>query len=283
METIERLVEKTTLHRLPYEPTLLMPIGDVQLGAEASDEDRFRRHMEWGLEQGAYFLGMGDYVDVASPSNRQALRAVRLYDSVHEALEEQAEKARYRFLELVRRDGASESWLGLLEGHHFYEYRDGTTSDMRIAQALNTDFLGSCAFVRLVFPRGSTASVTCTIWAHHGVGSSSKVSGPLNRLETVMAHFDADIYLIGHHHKKVAAPIDQLYMTRKHPARIAHRTKLIACTGGFLKGYMMGSKQGVVPRGTYVEQAMLLPVELGGVVISITPGYDDHLDLRISL
>ena len=61
---------------LPWDETLIMPIGDVQFGSAACDFDKFRRHMDWGMKHGAYFIGMGDYVDFGSPSNRGALKAL---------------------------------------------------------------------------------------------------------------------------------------------------------------------------------------------------------------
>ena len=283
MEISEFVVDTTVAASLPWEETLLMPVGDVQLGAEACDEDRFKRHMEWGMNHNARFLGMGDYVDVASPSNRAKLRSIELYDSVEDALEEAGQKAVERFLKLVK--GTEGRWLGMLEGHHYMELRDGTTSDTRIAGALGAPFLGSCAFVRLAFKGNIRKVVSATIWCHHGQGGGQKVSSPLNRLENLMAYFDADIYLMGHQHKKVSAPIDQIYMTRNHPAHLSHRTKIIACTGSFLRGYMEGSKQGAGRAGgTYVEKKMLTPVALGGLVIRLRPvhsGRNDRLDVSV--
>lgn len=101
-----------------------------------------------------------------------------------------------------------------------------------------------------------------------------------------MAYFDADIYLIGHQHKKVSAPLDQLYMTRKKPYGIAHRTKVIACTGGYLQGYYKGANQGrPYPRGGYVERGMRPPVALGCILLYLRPihSHEDRLDINVSL
>ena len=290
MELVESVVETKASASLPWEETLIMPLGDIQLGAEGCDESKLRGYIEWGMKHGAYFLGMGDYVDVASPSNRQVLRSANLYDSVQDALEEAADSAVQRFLKLVK--GTEGRWLGLLEGHHYFEFQDGTTSDTRIAQALKAPFLGSCAFLRLKFAGRSKSQgrTGCTIWCHHGQGGGSKVSAPLNKLENLMHAFDADVYLIGHQHKLVAAPIDQLYMTQKKPYTIKHRTKIIACTGSFLRGYTAGSKRGLRAQGGYVEKKMLTPVALGGVMLHIRPvrtqvgGREEtRLDLNIEL
>lgn len=271
MELLNVDLAKFTGKETHWEETIIMPISDVQLGGIGCDEDRFRKHIEWGIKNNALFVGVGDFVDVASPSNRDTLRKGKIYDSLKLALDEAAQKHVERFLKLVK--GTEGKWLGMVEGHHFHEFQDGSTSDTRIAKALGTTFLGDSAFIRLQFSdsKGSSGSITTTIWMHHGEGSGSKASSPLNKLENLIAYFDADVYLIGHMHRKVASPIDQIYMTKSNTPILGHRTRLIACTGSFLKGYMHGSESDGRPGGTYVEQRMLNPVALGGIVLKLKP------------
>ncbi len=287
MELAESAIQAMVSQTLPWKESLIMPVGDVQLGVPACDVDRFKRHIEWGMEHDALFLGMGDYVDIASPSNRKALKSIKLYDTVLSAVEEKANKDVEDFLAVVK--GTEGRWLGLLEGHHYVEFVDGTTTDTRIAQALGTVFLGNCAFVRLSFmytDSQKASSVTATIWCHHGAGGGARAGSPLNKLEPLVVGFDADAYLIGHQHKKVAAPLDQIYMTKSKMPRLAHRTKLIACTGSFLKGYLQNSQSSGRPGGTYVERAMLTPVALGGIIVKLRPVHTsegNRLDINVEL
>ena len=112
-------------------PIVIMPIGDAQVGVEAADVNRLKRHVGWGVNtQSAMFLGMGDYVDMASPSNRKTLKSAGLYDTVTEALEAKANNDIELFLGAVK--GSEGRWLGLLQGHHYMEMADGTTSDTHI-------------------------------------------------------------------------------------------------------------------------------------------------------
>lgn len=263
-------MEVLTAQRL-IGPVTLAPIGDLQLGSSAADVEHFKKHIDYVMKQpNPVFLGMGDYVDVASPSNRQKLRAMALYDSVEQALVEAAERHLEEFLKLVK--GTENRWLGLLEGHHFYEFADGTTSDTRICQALNAPFLGSSAFVNVPIGRnGSSSKFNATVWCSHGEGSGARASAPLNKLENLISGFEADIYLIGHMSKKAAAPLDQLYVN--HRGNLAFRTKLLAGTGGFAQGYKEGSKgPNGHPRGSYVEKGLMKPVSLGAPLI--------HLDIE---
>ena len=275
---------------LPYQEAIIMPIGDVQYSGgdknDPCDVDRFQRHIDWGMKRGAYFLGMGDYLDTISPSQRVALKKLELYDSTEDMIEEILGQRLEKFQSLVK--GTEGRWLGLLEGHHYADFPDGTTTDTRLCQFLKAPFLGDCAMLRLGFKDTATVQrASCTIWAHHGVGGGKLLSAPLNTLEHVVKAFSADIYLIGHQHKKVAGPLDRIFVQwEADPPRVQHRRIIMACTGGFLRGYMQGHQRAGRAQGTYVEQAMMNPTSLGGVVIYVRPRASKgkyHLDLSIEL
>ena len=281
---IEAVPESTADLRTSRDEVWLMPIGDIQWGTHDCDVDRVRRHVEWGLEHGVYFLGMGDYIDFASPSSRRAMHhaLAEAYDVVRLSLDDMATELVQRFLEETGIGQAKDRFLGLLSGHHFWQFQDGTTSDSVLANELRTPFLGSCAFVRLRLP-----ATEVTIWCHHGVGGGITLGAPLNRLERLVSAFDADIYLIGHHHKLVAAPIDTIYPVWKRRGSLRHRTRLLACTGSFMRGYTAHrATQGIdrgIAQGSYVEQKMLPPVALGGLLIKIRAKSDGTPDLRVEV
>jgi len=255
------------------DPVLLMPVGDIQYAGKDSSTavTMLTKHIAWGVAHNAYFLGMGDYVDFASPSNRLRLAQAALYDTATKTI---GDAARALTLDLYKTalQGSEGRWLGLLEGHHYYPFADGTTTDQLLCQRLKTRFLGTSAYVRLMFQRG-TRWGSVLIWCHHGTGYGARASAPLNKLDQLLSNWEADIYLMGHQSKKVSAPIDRIepvWRGRGEP-RLIHRTKILACTGSFSRAYMVGNRQGSVPRGDYVEQKMLPPTALGGVVIRITP------------
>ena len=267
-------------------PVTVMPIGDAQVGVEAPDLKRLKNHMYWGFHvKHAMFLGMGDYVDMASPSNRRTLKAAGLYDTVTDALQAKATEDINTFLSMT--GYTKGAWLGMLQGHHYMEMADGTTTDMHLAEALRTQFLGDSALVRIVFDKSKEADglrVKADIWCHHGRGGGASVAAPINYLEKIARGFDADIYLMGHQHKKIAAPIDEIYYSRS--GRMLHHTKLLACTGSFLKGYLANSTSEGRAGGTYVEKGMMTPVSLGGIVIElgiVKEEYGDRLDINVSL
>ena len=52
---------------------------------------------------------------------------------------------------------------------------------------------------------------------------------------------------------------------------LVHKRITLVGSGAWHKGYVVGMKQGQIPRGTYVEQKMLSPVTIGAPIIYIAP------------
>lgn len=267
------------IHVRQGEEVWVLPIGDIQYAGEGSSTalGALKRHVEWGVKRNAYFIGMGDYIDFASPSNRQRLAGAALYDTAKDVIELSAASLTKEIYERALKP-ATNRVLGLLEGHHFYQYQAGHTTDMELCSMLKTQHLGSCAYVRLRFvdkgsgkPEKRVGNVI--IWAHHGTGSGQRAGSPLNKLDQLPIYWDADIYLMGHQTKKAAAPLQRVQPIWDGfgGPRLKHRTMIIACTGGFTRAYVEGNRHGRVPRGDYVEQKMLNPTALGAIKIRIIP------------
>ena len=279
-------VEVFSGKRVGLEETTICPIGDLQYGAQACDLESFQEHVAWCLKQpNPIFIGMGDMVDFGSPSNRGALRALieqgALYDSAQDVLHNAAEQ----HLEVVRNALAPTKgkWLGMVEGHHFYTWPNGETSDMRLCDYLGASFLGSCGVVKLqLSSKDRKSSVSVNIWAHHGRGAGQALAAPLNQLEKYMAAWeDIDIFLMAHHHKMIGAKTVKLRPVfsgvRVKSPRLLAREILLAGTGGFLKAYVPGHFSEGRAMGAYPEKGMMKPLPMGAPVISITPEEKDGI------
>ena len=274
MEFAEVVIETQVSLALPkLDEVLIMPVGDTQTGVPAADTDKFRRYIEWGLEHDAFFIHMGDAVDMSSPSNRAKLRAIDFYEPENLALLKKAEDDVEEQYDILK--DTQGRWLGWLRGHHYTDFGGGDTTDIRLSEMLGAPFLGDTGLVRINYTKdGWTSPVTTDIFAYHGSGAGKRIAAPLNALEQVASWFDADIYLTGHHHKLVSGKIDHLFVDKEGTLR--HKTKTLACTGSFLRGYMQGSTdpKSRLAAGTYVEQAKLPPVALGGIKLRIRPVTD---------
>ena len=285
MQVLSVEVETRPSKMLPgMEEAVIMPISDVQWKPGPSfDADRFNKHVAWGVKNRAYYVGLGDMVDGLSPSNRRLLQAAykqdKLYDTFQTMMDSVGQEHVDAMQALLR--GTRGKWFGLLRGHHYWEFEDGSTSDSKLAAYLDAPFLGDSALIEVRFKGHTGRGSKFRMLVEHGSGSASTLGTPLNKLARRAAHWDADILLIGHHHMKVAGKIPVLDFARD--GKLSHRNVILACTGSFLKGYLEGNERGGQPAGTYVEKALLNPVTLGGIVIRARPRKNQAADLEVSL
>ncbi len=264
-----------------------MPVGDIQHGAQGADLGKFGRHLLWGMNYNAYFTGLGDYLDVASPSGRDKWNHAQFYDSVKDAMD----KSVLQSLDEMKRvlEPTQGRWIVLNRGHHYWRFQEEfakengleADTDRELAKFLGCTVADGVAISQLKFSgEHGKHAVHCQIWQTHGEGSGITMAAPLNKLERQMSRFPTvDIFLIGHYSRKVGYPVDvQVPVFGKHPRMVAKR-RILACTGGFVRSYEVG------PRPSYVEKALMPPTNLGGVVIYARPVHshdEDRLDLGIS-
>lgn len=254
-------------------PIVIAPLGDIQWNGKRGPtaKETLREYLDWTMELGAYYLGMGDYIDFMSPSNRQRLRGAGFYDNAEDSIDDKALDLVFELYQeyLAPTKGR---WLGMLHGHHYSQLRTGETSDQRLCQLLNARFLGTSAFIRLQFQIWDTRA-SLVIWAHHGTGGGSTAGAPLNKLEKAALGFDADVYVMGHTTKSPATPLDRI-VPRWHgnsAPDLVHKKVLLVNSGGFAKSYVEGSKQGQVPMDGYAGQGMMNPAHVGAPIIRIEP------------
>ena len=276
-------------HRTPWKPTILVPISDVQYGSSACSGDRFKRWLSRIFE--AYdnknytllFLGLGDYTDSIRPSIRAKLRASGADNDEHieTGLLTLLEEHMDGFLDLV--DGTKGKWLGMLEGHHYYDYGNGVTSDTKLAEKLEAPFLGDCARIHLLFDReilgNKGATTDFQIWCHHGEGGGNTPGAALNKLNPIKAQFEADCFLMAHQHKAATTKVPYCYDVKfKGKYKMVDKDISLTATGGWLAGYMQGSRSGFRPGGNYPEQKMLTPLSLGGTRVYMEPRHGNSRD-----
>jgi len=213
---------------------------------------------------------MGDYLDFTPESQRMIFANMR--DSTRAQLDGFVREKADKLAELL--EPTKGRWLGMLEGNHRWDFMNGTSVDQYLCDSVDADFLGTMAMVRIIFkdmPQGHPEGY-CTICVHHGIGSSRLAGGHLNRVEDLLKWIDADIYLMGHSHAKLGAPID--VMTISPDGVHYHRTKVVARTGAWLMGYASHEPLDLdepvsESRGSYVEAKAYTPSAMGGLCFGI--------------
>ena len=252
---------------------VIAPIGDIQWSGKRGSTagDILKRHIDKCMKLDAWFVGLGDYIDFMSPSNRQRFKAAALYDSAEDVVDNAALELVHELYEDFLKPTKGR-WFGCVSGHHWAQLRTGDTTDMRLCQLLDAKFLGTCAYVRVIF-RNRTSRFSLVLFIHHGCGGGMKMAAPLNKIENLLPYWDADVFLLGHMTKQAVAPVNRI-MPRWHghgaPDLVHRKVYMVGC-GGFSKSYVEGAKQGQVPMGNYVEQRLLSPASLGAPLIKIVP------------
>src|SRR3990167_6557192 len=228
---------------LPMEEVRILPICDIQYGAVGCDIERLKRHIAWGQKHNCYYIGLGDYIDIASPSNRRKFADANFYDSVKDAMDAVSEKATTELIEILKPTRGR--WLGLLSGHHYWEFQDGTTTDTRLAQALRAPYMGTGAaktILRLVYTpkkKGSNKAqrrkfTEAHIWYHHGKGSARLPGAGVQPLYHISSRIFAHVYLMGHRHAKEAVKLPWVnhHVSSSGKIHEYHMNRVLAVCGG---------------------------------------------------
>lgn len=234
-----------TTHNYKYElagkskPVKLIVFGDVHKGSPNHAKGKWREFLQYAKKQSnAIFLGMGDYIDSTSTSERDALAMAKFHESTVEDLEQ---LANMRVNELGRElEFMKGRLIGLIGGNHYFQFRSGMNSDMKLSEKLDCKFLGVCALIRLSLQIGDTTTRGAVdIFAHHGAGGARLFGGSINRVDQLREFVDADIFCMGHDHKRGAVPANPKIALSKS-MRIVEKQQWLGRTGSFLAAYQNG-------------------------------------------
>ncbi|TXH46269.1 MAG: hypothetical protein E6Q97_29890 [Desulfurellales bacterium] len=255
----------------------IYPICDVQMGGKGVDLRGFQEHIDDAMADPlARFIGVGDYTDGVSPSNRKLLKAAfdkgELYDTPNEMLTDSAKRQVHDFLDIVAPTRGK--WDFLVSGHHYWEYvvnKTIRTTDDDIAEFLGCPSLGDESVVANYVWKGKPRPFR--LWARHGEGSGVSFAAPLNQLERQMRGFTADAYVIGHHHKLVAAGAVKLDEAPEAETQLAATDSRLVAAGSWMHGFLPNES-------TYAEKGMMVPLATGAPIIFVTKRDDGTFKVR---
>ena len=254
----------------------LAPLGDIQIGAAAFDERRFLRDLT-RIPKDAVYIGMGDYVDSVSPSNRKILSALQAQGALYDTFWDDNNKINEQHLTSIQThlEHTTGQWVGLLEGHHYWTFLDKAaktyeTTDQLLAYELETEFLGSAGVFEIHYGNDHVKRVH----AWHGQTGGSTEAGVVNAMKK-NSWARADLYLQGHTHRKFAVPGNPEILSIDPDSTSGWKQREIwyVSTGSYLRGYMRGGAP------TYVEAAGLPPTQLGNVLIEFDEDGETHVHL----
>lgn len=249
----------------------IAPLGDIQYGSQGCSTSLLKKDVARMSDKGQFVLGMGDYTDPMSPSNRHALKvaAQGLYESTLDLLDDAVERMVGDLANLLK-PIKPKNWLGLIGFDHGWEFQDGQPSDALLAKKVGAEYLGHSTIISI--HQGDHIR-PLKVFATHGKGGSVSSTGKTLHLERLLSAFDVDVVIMGHSHLKYGVPVQRIStrIRKNGEPRLYAEQKIVGITGSYLKGYEANTTRGGVPAGSYVERAAMRPVPLGGIQIHATP------------
>ena len=251
------------------ERIILRPIGDTHEGVKNCDEDKLKEDIEFiRSHSNCRWLGMGDYCDFINYTDKR-------FDSrdLHTRHERHLDNLHYEQLNYMSKllKPIAGKCIGLLEGNHEETIRKKYHCDPVgiMAYNLKTKSLTDTTMIKWNFVRrssgGHRACKTLTIFARHGSESCRTDGAALNALFAKAKDFEADIYLMGHVHRKVHGESCFLAFggSEKLP-RLVNKKKLFVVTGTYYKTYQNGTSN-------YAQKKGYSPTPTGSPIIYIDP------------
>lgn len=281
----------------------IVPIGDLHVGSVGFKKNRLLGWIDYIRQTpNCYWLGIGDLIEGINPSDKRwdIYQIHKNYHSSSSIVTEQCADVVSILKPIVHK------CLGFIPGNHEEKVRTQYHIDAHnqicamlggvplakkqdeterfIPNYLNHSL---SAFVELSFVR-HTDRRHVVIYYIHGYGTGTTEGGITNRLKRISSGMNADIYLMGHCHKKLAFDTHIIYplsgknlvnrvitggkegkLLKGELGEIGYKKRLFMSTGTMMEGYP--SSDWVEKQHTYAEKMGLPPSSLGFTPIDIIP------------
>ena len=249
----------------------LKPFGDVHHDADNHAKDHWKSYLDSckkdldDYKGRVIFLGMGDYIDYMSTSERAGVQSAHFHDTTNRTLDEYALEKTDKMLDQI--SFMKGKTIGLIEGNHHYKLMSGMTTTNYMCEKLQCKYLGIHTYVYLRMekqgPHRKTVGVL--INAHHGRGGGRTIGASLNAVYSLQNAAEADIYLMGDNHQKEAARRPILKKGHGNSIfRMRERQRIFARTGSFQKGLIHN-------QDSFVAKMAMAPTSLGAIDITMVP------------
>lgn len=215
-------------------------------------------------ERQTYFIKTGDVFEALSTSERHSFSNGGYHDSNRTRWENEYKKEIDDYVKQV--DFMVGRTLAVFGGNHYFQFYDGTTSDMALASKIKAPYIGCSGYVVLILKIGNKTNAI-RIFVHHGKSSGKRAGSAFTALEDAAGYFaDADILVMGHDHKAGAMHLPSITIDHGQGDnwKIKENQRIIGRAGSYLKAYEPG-------KASYAVDAMYRPSTLGCLQIVLTP------------
>jgi len=219
--------------------------GDVHRDSPNHADTKWQEDlMHWKSmpKDSTYFLGMGDYLDSTSTSERECLGDIS--KKMHDTFRGDIKALQMAKIEMMEKELAfmKGRLIGLVNGNHYFNFESNINGDQMLAHKLDCKYLGVCSLIRLYFVYGKRTHAI-DIFVHHGMGAARLVGGSLNRVIQMFEGVEADVAIMGHDHKRGAIPsTPRLFLshTSQSGLKVRQRETWAVRSGSYLANFRDG-------------------------------------------
>ena len=239
--------------------------GDVHRDAVGCDEERWKHFLRKSAQDDpkkTYYIGMGDYHDLASSTEQKHLNRDSLHETTMESLDDLVEKNNVSFAKEI--DHMRGHLLGLIDGNHNWRFPDGRTASEDLANKMECQHLGWLCHYTITFDIGGK-SINVHLVLCHGRAGGKRAGTSINQVEDLKNIFPIeDIYCMGHDHNRGAWPVNVLHpVSNKGEVKIKQKRQFLCRSGAFLKAYEKDTSN-------YATGRLLRPSDLGALKLNIS-------------
>lgn len=275
MDTVYKVLTKKIVLSTQNEVTIINPFGDIHRDSPNCDVERWQwwiTRMKKAHNKNMLYLGMGDYHDFASTSEKLILQNPKLHDDTKFKFDQVVQHENRDFVKEI--NFMRGQMLGFIDGNHNWIFANGQSSTDDLAERMGTDNLGWLCHYSLKFYQNNKKINSVHIVACHGKAGGKTVGNTLNQVDDLRRLFPmADIYIMAHDHKRGAWPESVLipFYDKSGEIHIKQKRQFLARSGSFLKSYCNG-------KSTYLVKSLNRPSDLGAIQLKIS----FHRDTKIT-
>lgn len=258
---MEAVVHTVTLDD-PLKPYNVVPIGDIHYGNIGVDKKYAFNLRDWVLNTpNIGVFGMGDYGEFITNQDLKRFEWADIDPELFKSgFDEHSiiEKQIAWIQEYFRPIAEAGKLLGMHYGNHDYNMWKHHHINIvkRICENLNVPYMGFNCITKLKWDRDQFHQFPVLIYSTHGHGGGAKNGGKVNKVDDMMLHANADIYLMGHHHTKDVHPMGHFELRGQKTIK---RKKLFGITGTFLDTATYANHKGYPPSVPGVIKLKIYP------------------------
>ncbi len=246
----------------------LFIFGDIHRDTNSCDSERWLKYIQYTKtfdQKKCLYLGMGDYNDFASTSEKKKLNSAGLHETTLDKFDRMAKSDINKLCkEMEHMKGKV---IGLIDGNHSWKFANGQTSDEYMAEVMQTKSLGFLSYIRINIkdPLRKKVSKDFDIVACHGKAGGKLIGTSINQVDDLRKIFPmASMFVQGHDHKLSSTPAVVLYAEQSPNGGIIikQNEQRLCRSGSFKKTYQQGES-------SYEIGRLYQPSILGGLHATI--------------